>query len=200
MSKANKTKQITKTPKNGCGKMSKEVKTSKELMYKVILAGDGAVGKTSLIEKFMTGKFEKDYKMTLGTSIFAKSLSVDGSIVKLIIWDLAGQPHFKFVRAGFYLGATGALLVYDVTRKSTLENLENWRAEMEKNTGGSVAFSVVVGNKCDLDNLREVKKSEGKAYADGINAPFFESSAKSGDNVESAFLALARGIVKSKGA
>jgi small GTP-binding protein len=178
--------------------MSKEVKTPKELMYKVILAGDGAVGKTSLIEKFITGKFEKDYKMTLGTNIFAKSFVVDGSSVKLIIWDLAGQPHFKYVRSGFYLGATGALLVYDVTRKSTLENLDNWRAEMEKNTG-DVSAAVVVGNKCDLDNMREVKKGEGKSYADGIGAPFFETSAKAGDNVENSFLALARCIIKSKG-
>ena len=172
--------------------------TSKELMYKVILAGDGAVGKTSLIEKFITGKFEKDYRMTLGTNIFAKSLNVDGSSVKLIIWDLAGQPHFKHVRAGFYLGAAGALLVYDVTRRATLENLDNWRGEMAKNTG-EVSASVVVGNKCDLDNLREVKKGEGKSYADGINAPFFETSAKAGDNVESAFSSLARCIVKCKG-
>jgi small GTP-binding protein len=179
-------------------KTPKEIKISKELMYKVILAGDGAVGKTSLIEKFITGKFEKDYRMTLGTNIFAKSLSVDGSSVKLIIWDLAGQPHFKHVRAGFYLGAAGALLVYDVTRRATLENLDNWRGEMAKNTG-EISASVVVGNKCDLDNLREVKKGEGKAYADGINAPFFETSAKAGDNVESAFLALARCIVKCKG-
>lgn len=172
---------------------------SKELMYKVILAGDGAVGKTSLIEKFVTGKFEKDYKMTIGTNIFSKVVNVDGVPVKLVIWDLAGQPHFKHVRSGFYLGAAGALLVYDVTRKSTLENLENWRSEMGKSSD-NVSAMVVVGNKSDLDNMREVRKGEGQNYAKNLAAPFFETSAKEGDNVESAFQALAESIIKCKGA
>lgn len=119
------------------------------------------------------------------------------STVKLVIWDLGGQPHFKHVRSSFYQGAMGAMLVYDITRRSTFENLENWRKEMLKNTKEEPA-TVVIGNKVDLAHLREVRTEDGKKYAKEINAPFFETSAKDGKNVEAAFETLVKMILERK--
>lgn len=114
-----------------------------------------------------------------------------------MLWDLGGQPHFKHVRSTFYQGAVGAMLVYDITRRSTFDNLENWRKELLK-TVKEEPVTVVIGNKVDLSNLREVRTEDGKRYAKEINASFFETSAKNGENVEAAFNLLVKEIIKRK--
>ncbi|MEM2046961.1 MAG: Rab family GTPase [Candidatus Jordarchaeales archaeon] len=139
----------------------------------------------------------KHYPWVKGIDIFSKILNLNNLTIKLVLWDLGGQPHFKHVRSNFYQGAMGAMLVYDITRRSTFENLENWRKEMLKNTSEEPAI-VVIGNKLDLSNLREVKTEDGRRYAKGINAPFFETSAKDGKNVEAAFETLVKMILEKR--
>ncbi|MHA1606888.1 MAG: GTP-binding protein [Candidatus Freyarchaeota archaeon] len=132
-----------------------------------------------------------------GIDIFSKIINLGDLTAKLVLWDLGGQPHFKHVRSTFYQGAVGAMLVYDITRRSTFDNLENWRKELLKNVKEE-PVTVVIGNKVDLSNLREVRTEDGKRYAKEINASFFETSAKNGENVEAAFNLLVKEIIKRK--
>ncbi len=169
-----------------------------EYRFKIVMLGDGAVGKTALTLRFTEDYFESDYKRTIGSDFAIKKIELpelDTNVV-LQVWDLAGQERFEVVRAGFYRGARGGLLVYDVTRKRTFMNIDKWREEAIKNAGREIPM-VVVANKVDLVDSRVVDQGEGKEYAEEHDFLYVESSALTGQNVEESYAALCKSMIES---
>ncbi len=170
---------------------TEEAKEIREFVFKITILGDAAVGKTSLINQFVEGSFQDDYKPTLGANIVRKDVNLDGVKVRLIMWDLAGQEKYRVVRSMYFQGCEGALLVYDITRFNTLESIESkWLRDFKKYVKKKGAF-VLIGNKSDLEDKRVVTIERGKELATKIKASgFIETSAKARENIEEAFTLL----------
>ncbi|MBD3256468.1 MAG: GTP-binding protein [Candidatus Lokiarchaeota archaeon] len=169
---------------------------SGEYAYKLILGGDGAVGKTSMVHRFVEDAFQTDYKSTIGTSIMKKECNFEGlkSKVRFVIWDLAGQSQFQRVRQSYLANAEAGVLVYDVTRSETFENIKKWREEILSATDG-IAL-ILVGNKIDLVDQRQVSRNQGESLAQELGLSYIETSAKTGENIEDAFKMLALQIIR----
>jgi len=168
--------------------------------YKILLLGAAAVGKTSLLYRFVNNEFKKDYHATIGASFLTKDVKIslddlNGDKIQLIIWDVAGQPKFVDLRTTFYRGSNGALLIFDLTRKNTFKEINVWHSEMTKALEKDIPF-VLLGNKSDLIKKKGVKinRNEAKSFAKTKNSIYIETSAKTGKNVEKAFLTLTRFI------
>ncbi|MFX1388802.1 MAG: Rab family GTPase [Promethearchaeota archaeon] len=169
---------------------------SGEYAYKLILGGEGAVGKTSMVHRFVEDSFLSDYKSTIGTSIMKKQCEFQGldSKVRFVIWDLAGQSQFARVRQTYLANAEAGILVYDVTRKETLDSLENWFKDI-KNISPDISL-ILVGNKIDLSESRVITSEEGQELAKKLNLSYIETSAKTGENINDAFKMLALQMIK----
>lgn len=157
---------------------------------KILLLGDGAVGKTSLVHRFVEGQFQDRYKATIGVDIFSKSLPD----VELQIWDLSGQTHFASVRNKFYAKADGALLCFDLTNRKSFDNLDSWLTETKNGIGKDIPM-IILGNKADLTDLISIQEKEISDFAEKRNWKWLKSSAKTGQNVEEAFSSLAKQLV-----
>jgi small GTP-binding protein len=177
-------------------KLQKLKVKSEEYAFKLILGGDGAVGKTSLVHRFVENTFAKDYKSTIGTSIMKKECNFKelGSNVRFIIWDLAGQSQFKRVRKSYLANAEAGILVYDVTNHQSYDNIGNWHDEII-NASPNISL-ILVGNKIDLKDEREVKLQEGNKLAEKLGLSYIETSAKTGENINDAFKMLALLMIK----
>ncbi|MHA1263784.1 MAG: Rab family GTPase [Candidatus Helarchaeota archaeon] len=167
-----------------------------DYLFKIIVVGDGGVGKTALTVRFAEGVFRDDYKMTIGVDFSIKTINVSlngqSRRVKLQIWDTGGQERFSYVRPLYYKGAVGGLIVFDLTNRKSFENLERWFTEIANNC---VSIPVIlVGNKCDLPDI-EVSPAEIQALANTHKVPYFESSAKSGQSVNAIFENLSKNLV-----
>jgi small GTP-binding protein len=169
---------------------------SGEYAFKLILGGEGAVGKTSMVHRFVEDVFNVDYKSTIGTSIMKKECTFEGleSKVRFVIWDLAGQSQFKRVRQTYVANAEAGILVFDVTRRDTYDNIKLWYEETIKEAPDITM--VLVGNKIDLIDARQVTKEEGEALGKELGLTYMETSAKTGENIEDAFNMLALQIIK----
>jgi len=170
---------------------------SGEYAFKLILGGDGAVGKTSMVHRYVENEFATDYKSTIGTSIMKKECTFQelDSTVRFIIWDLAGQAQFKRVRQSYLTNAEAGILVYDVTNRSSFENIDkNWYREIKK-ASPDIAL-ILVGNKIDLESKRVVSRDEGEELAQNLTLTYVETSAKTGENIDDAFKMLALQIIK----
>ncbi|MFW9993788.1 MAG: Rab family GTPase [Candidatus Odinarchaeota archaeon] len=172
-------------------------------LMKIILAGDGAVGKTSLRERYLGRGFTGQYLETVGADFALKIDNIGGENIKFQIWDLAGQPRFQTVRSVYYSGAKGALLLFDITRRSSFENLNSWVDEIWKHNGSGVIPIVVLGNKYDLrdDFAKCIEESEAREFCSelseqtkekGFEIKFLNTSAKTGLNVEESFQTLGK--------
>jgi len=162
---------------------------------KVLLCGPAGVGKTSLIMRFIKSKFQSEYKLTVGVDILTKDVQLDnGQIVTLTLWDIGGQDRFAFIRSTFYRGAKGALLVFDLSRAATWDDIKNWRAEI-KQFAGDIPF-VLIGNKLDLipDVGEVIDREQCRKYAESEGSLYIETSAKNNIRVDEAFKTLAQMI------
>lgn len=158
------------------------------LLLKVIIVGDGAVGKTTLATHFAYDKFIEYYKMTIGVDFFTKDVTLGNDVVRLQIWDTAGQEKFAFMRPNYYEGASGGFVVYDVTRPDTFQSLERWLNEIYKKCGKIPLC--LLGNKIDLET-RKVEQLQAEQYAEKQGLPYYETSAKTGECVFDVFSELA---------
>lgn len=173
----------------------------KAFLMKIVLAGDGAVGKTAVRERYLGRGFKSQYLQTIGADFALKTIDLEGKDVKFQIWDLAGQTRFTAVRSVYYTGCLGALLLFDITRRESFENLQSWLDEIWKHNGKGMIPIVLLGNKYDLkDEVPDhVSEKEAIAYAkeltkktkpNGFEVKFMSTSAKTGLNVPEAFQTL----------
>ncbi len=177
----------------------------KEYLFKITLLGDGAVGKTSLRKRYMGQGFTTQHLMTIGADFAILEKEIEGNKLTWQIWDLAGQESFKKVRSMYYKGCFGALLVFDMTRRSSFENLDIWLKELYKHSGRGKIPVIVLGNKADLADQREVFPEDVEKYVaklqksvakEGVEVKYLETSALTGLNVEKAFNMLGEAIMK----
>lgn len=184
------------------------MESDRTFTFKMVLIGDGAVGKTSIAKRYLKKGFQGDYIRTIGADFYIQQREYDlkdvGRVaLKWMIWDLGGQPAFNEVRGAFYKGAKAALVVYDISRPETFHNLPNWINEFWEKTGGSFPF-VLVANKIDLRNTPrdKVSREAGIKYAKKLSdyvdyeIPYMETSAKEDLNIDEAFTELAGKIIE----
>jgi small GTP-binding protein len=170
---------------------------TKKLMKKVCLLGDGAVGKTSLIRKFVFDRFDDKYIMTFGTKVSKKQVTINRGTeeynMNFLIWDILGQRVHNNLHAAYYQGASGAFIVCDVTRRETLDNLDEWISVFR---GVNKAAPVILlGNKADLVDEAQFSATDLRGLAEKYNMKHHMTSAKTGDHVEESFLELGNEVI-----
>jgi len=168
---------------------------SKPIVLKVLTAGEGGVGKTTLLHRYVEGKFSSETKMTIGVEFFLKELNIDGQKVMLQLWDFGGQERFRFLLESYVIGARGALLMFDLTRAMTLENIEQWVKICRKEDPNlPILF---LGSKSDLTDDICVKEDYIEEFKNHFNLyDFLKISSKTGENVELSFENLSRKILE----
>ena len=165
-------------------------------MFRYIIIGDMAVGKSCLLLQFTDHKFRHEHELTIGVEFGGKTIEVKGKNVKIQIWDTAGQEAFQAITRTYYKGAIGALLVYDITRKETFTHVTKWLEEVKSNSSKQITI-ILIGNKKDLEDKRQVSYEEGEALAKENGLMFLETSAKTAYNVVEAFNISAQCILNN---
>jgi len=170
-----------------------------DAIYKVIVIGDPGTKKTSLLSKFATNQFEEKYLPTVGVSILKESIELEDedARVTLMFWDIAGQPQFYMLHRPYFNGADGMLLVFDITRSSTFSNINNWYSTAVK-YGLSGIPRILIGNKAHLEQERKIILPMAEHLSDKLNAPYFETTTHTGQNVKVVFKKIAKMVYLSK--
>nr|CCD15702.1 unnamed protein product [Trypanosoma congolense IL3000] len=188
---------------------------TKRQLLKIIILGDSGVGKTSLMHQYVNKKFDNRYKATIGADFLTKDIDVDGKLVTLQIWDTAGQERFQSLGSAFYRGADACVLVFDITQSDSFSHINSWLEEFRAQAG--LRDSVLIGNKSDLADRRQVASRTAEAWCESLSnrsesgqvqggartgeveqIMYFEASAKDNVSVEDAFLAVARSALAKK--
>ena len=157
-----------------------------EYLFKIILIGNSGVGKSSILQRYMKRTFDSNYKVTIGVDFLMKSLIINEQIVKLQVWDTAGQEKYKSMVSSYYRGAHVALIVFDLTSHASFEALPTWVENFYKN-GPEQKNTILIGNKKDLVEERQVSQEEVELFSQTNNMIYFETSAKDGDNIDYVF-------------
>ncbi len=168
---------------------------SAKYILKILTIGDNNVGKSSIIEKYIDDKFDGNNKPTIGIDFKTKIIQKGNELIKLSIYDTAGEEKYRYLIKNYYNGANGILLIYDITNRNSFHNLNLWFEELEKNLDLNNLYIYLIGNKADLIQEREVSYEEAKDFADKKNIPYIEISAKTGDNINKLFNQMIKGTV-----
>ncbi|ETK84933.1 hypothetical protein F441_10329 [Phytophthora nicotianae CJ01A1] len=166
-----------------------------DYLFKIVLIGDSGVGKSNLLSRFTRNEFNLESKSTIGVEFATKSIVAEGKTIKAQIWDTAGQERYRAITSAYYRGAVGALLVYDITKHGTFENVERWLKELRDHADANTVI-MLVGNKSDLRHLRAVSTEEAMAFAEKNNLAFIETSALEATGVDTAFQRILTEIYK----
>jgi small GTP-binding protein len=170
-----------------------------DAMFKIVLFGDGGVGKTTLISRYLTGVFRSDSTITIGVDFHVKKVDIDGKRVSLQIWDFAGEERFRFLMPTYVVGASGGIFMYDITRYTSLKNFNDWIEIFRKGYKGDDHQMpvIMVGSKLDLEYKRAVSREEAFELAKKNNLhTYIECSSKTGENIEDVFLEIGRIMMK----
>ncbi|KAL3534231.1 hypothetical protein ACH5RR_002692 [Cinchona calisaya] len=160
-----------------------------DYVFKIVLIGDSAVGKSQLLARFARNEFNLNSKATIGVEFQTKTLVIDHKTVKAQIWDTAGQERYRAVTSAYYRGAVGAMLVYDMTKRLSFDHMARWLEELRGHADKNIVI-MLIGNKCDLGSLRAVPIEDAQEFAERENLCFMETSALESTNVESAFMTV----------
>ncbi|KAG5229354.1 ras-related protein [Salix suchowensis] len=166
--------------------MARRADEEYDYLFKVVLIGDSGVGKSNLLSRFTRNEFCLESKSTIGVEFATRTLQVEARTVKAQIWDTAGQERYRAITSAYYRGALGALLVYDVTKPTTFENVSRWLKELRDHADSNIVI-MLIGNKTDLKHLRAVATEDAQSYAEKEGLAFIETSALEATNVEKAF-------------
>ena len=165
-----------------------------DLLFKLILIGDSCVGKSNILLKYLKNQFNENSKTTIGVEFGTKNIIINNKRIKIQIWDTAGQERYRSITSAYYKGAKGALIVYDITRKNTFDNIDKWITDLKLNGDKNICI-IILGNKSDLIDKREINKNDGIKKAEMYKTAFLETSALNGDNISKAFDELIEQIV-----
>ena len=157
-----------------------------DYLFKLILVGDSYVGKTNILSKYIKDEFNLNTKSTVGVEFGTKILKIEDKIIKAQIWDTAGQERYKSITSAYYKGAKGAFIVYDITNRLTFESVDKWIQDLNLNSDKNITL-LLIGNKKDLADKREVTTEEGEEKAKSFGLAFLETSALTGENIDKVF-------------
>lgn len=177
-----------------------DIEDSFDFLFKIILVGDSDVGKTCVVQSFKSGIFIEKQQNTIGVDFTVRTLDIDGKRVKMQVWDTAGQERFRTITQSYYRSAHGAMVAYDISRRSTFESVPHWIREVEQYGAASVVL-ILIGNKSDLHAQRQVLFEDACTLAENNSVlAALETSAKEAQNVEAAFILMARELLARNGA
>ena len=164
-----------------------------DYLYKLLLIGDSGVGKSCLLLRFADNTYTESYISTIGVDFKVRTIELEKKTIKLQIWDTAGQERFRTITSSYYRGAHGIIVVFDVTDQVSYNNVKQWLKEIERYACENVN-KLLVGNKCDLDDKRQVAHETAKEFADDLQISYIETSAKNATNVDETFIKIAEEI------
>ncbi|OMJ66404.1 hypothetical protein SteCoe_36761 [Stentor coeruleus] len=157
-----------------------------DYLFKIVLIGDSGVGKSNILSRFTRKEFNLESKTTIGVEFAQKSIEIEGKIVRAQIWDTAGQERYRAITSAYYRGAVGALLVYDISKTTSFENVDKWLKELKDHADSQIVV-LLTGNKADLKHLRAISTEEAATYSQKHHLAFIEISALDGTGVDKAF-------------
>ncbi|KAG4920120.1 hypothetical protein JHK85_049691 [Glycine max] len=160
-----------------------------DYVFKVVLIGDSAVGKSQILARFARNEFSLDSKATIGVEFQTRTLVIQHKSIKAQIWDTAGQERYRAVTSAYYRGAVGAMLVYDITKRQSFDHIPRWLEELRNHADKNIVI-ILIGNKSDLENQRQVPTEDAKEFAEKEGLFFLETSALEATNVETAFMTV----------
>ena len=171
-------------------------KDNYDFLFKMILIGDSSVGKSNILLKYLKNEFDQSSKATVGVEFGTKTVEMNDKKIKIQIWDTAGQERYRSITSAYYKGAKGAFIVYDITRRNTFDNIDKWISDLKTNGDNNISI-MLIGNKSDLNDKREVETNEGIKKSEETKIAFMETSALSGENIIKAFNELIEQIYQN---